>query len=108
MRCAHASGTHLVKRRISVSVPLDTLALAERLLERLAEREAAVLGRVVVVNVQVALALDGEAHAAVLGERGEHLGVSGPRRGRRARWAGRMGGGGDLKIEEGEWRIDVR
>lgn len=66
-------GTHLVERGKAGAVPPDASPFTERELERLADRERAVLGRVVVVDFQVALALDLERHAAVLGESVEHL-----------------------------------
>lgn len=68
----------LVEGSVGVAVALDAAALAQGLLEGLAEGEATVLGGVVVVNVEVALTLDVELHAAVLGHGGQHLGkVSG-------------------------------
>ena len=48
----------LVHRHVHVGVARDALHVAERLLHRLAERDADVLGRVVLVDVQVALRLD--------------------------------------------------
>ena len=80
---ARRGKTHLVEGRKASAVPPDALALAERLLERLAERDGAVLDRVVVVDLEVALALELERHLAVLGERVEHL---------RRRWRCREGG----------------
>lgn len=70
------AGEGLVEGRVGVAVALDAAALAESLLERLAEGDAAVLDRVVVVDLEVALALQVELEAAVLRERGQHLGVS--------------------------------
>ena len=66
-------GTHLVERGKAGAIPPDASPFTERELERLADRERAVLRRVVVVDFQVALALDLERHAAVLGESVEHL-----------------------------------
>lgn len=66
-------GAHLVERRKAGAVAPDALALAEGLLERLAEGNGTVLDRVVVVDLEVALALELERHLAVLGERVQHL-----------------------------------
>lgn len=64
---------HLIERREASPVPPDPPPLAESEFERLSDRERAVLGRVVVIDLQVAFALDLQAHAAVLGEGVEHL-----------------------------------
>lgn len=72
-RYRERGGTHLVERGKAGAVPPDPSPFTERELERLADRERAVLGRVVVVDFQVALALDLERHAAVLGESVKHL-----------------------------------
>ena len=47
--------------------------VAERLGDRLAERDAAILHRVVLVDMQVARHLDGEVEEAVAGEELEHM-----------------------------------
>lgn len=65
--------THFIKRRISVSVSLDTLSLPKCLFERFAKSQRAVFRRVVVVNVEIAFAFQLERHAAVLCERCKHL-----------------------------------
>ena len=48
----------LVHRHVHVGVAGDALHVAERLLHRLAERDADILGGVVMIDVQVALGLD--------------------------------------------------
>lgn len=65
--------THLVERSIGEAVSLDTLSLSQSLLERSSKSQGAVLGRVVVVDVQVTLAVERERHASVFGQRSEHL-----------------------------------
>ena len=80
-RGASNTATHLVERGVGKAVSLDTLPLAESLLERSSQGQRAVLGRVVVVDVQVTLAVERERHASVLGQRGEHLRVSAGRKG---------------------------
>ena len=67
------AGQRLVERGVGGAEAGDALALAERAVKRLAERDGAVLGAVVVVNVQVALAGQREVHAAVLGQLREHV-----------------------------------
>ena len=51
----------------------DAAPVAQRLVERLAERQRAVLGRVVVVDLEVALALQLQVEARVLGQGREHV-----------------------------------
>lgn len=68
-----AGSTHLVERSKTRAVAADAPALAEGELEGLAEGERAVLGRVVVVDVDVALAVERKREPAVLGEGVEHL-----------------------------------
>lgn len=65
--------THLVERRKPSAVPPDAPSLAQSLLERLAQRQRTVLGRVVVVHLQVSLALELKRHLAMLGEGVQHL-----------------------------------
>ena len=69
----HRAGERLVERDVGVAEADDALLVAERLLERLAERDPDVLDRVVRVHVQVALAAHVEVEAGVGGERGEHV-----------------------------------
>ena len=64
---------HLVHRDRRVAVAGDAALVAERLGEGLPERDGDVLDGVVRVDVQVAVGLDGEVDAAVLGQRGEHV-----------------------------------
>ncbi len=52
---------------------MNAALVAERLLERLTERERDVLDRVVLVDVQITRALDGELEAPVLAELLEHV-----------------------------------
>ena len=68
-----AAGQRLVHRHERVAVAVDVGLVAERFGERLPERDAHVLDGVVVVHVQVALAADGEAEAAVAREEVEHV-----------------------------------
>ena len=56
-----------------VRIPRDPLHIAERLLHRLAERDADVLGGVVVVDVQIALGLDRNVDARVPRQEVEHV-----------------------------------
>mmetsp|Transcript_24757 Transcript_24757/g.58932 ORF Transcript_24757/g.58932 Transcript_24757/m.58932 type:complete len:208 (-) Transcript_24757:16-639(-) len=63
----------LVERTVGASKPADVLPVSKRLVERLANHHGAVLRRVVVADVQVALALEGEINAAVLGHSAEHV-----------------------------------
>ena len=56
-----------------VGVARDALHVAERLLHRLAERDADVLGGVVVVDMQVALGLDREVDARMARQQVEHV-----------------------------------
>ena len=51
----HDARQRLVERHVGVAVADDALLVADRRLERLAERDADVLDRVVRVDVQVAL-----------------------------------------------------
>ena len=64
---------HLVHRDRGVAVAGDAALVAQRLGERLAQRDRDVLDGVVGVDVQVAVGLHGEVDAAVLGQRGEHV-----------------------------------
>ena len=63
----------LVHRQMDVGIAADALLVAERLHERLAERDAGVLDRVVVVDMQVALHLDREVDQRMAGEEVEHM-----------------------------------
>ena len=63
----------LVHRHMHVGIAGDALHVAERLLDRLAERDADVLGGVVVVDVQVALGLDGQVDAGMARQQVEHV-----------------------------------
>src|SRR3989442_2940624 len=63
----------LVHRNAGGAEAHDALLVAERLLERLAEHDADVLDGVVLVDLDVALRLEGEVDEAMLGERLEHV-----------------------------------
>ena len=68
-----ALAERLVHRHHGVAVAADPGAVAERLVERLAERDADVLDRVVGAGLEVALGLDREPEAAVAAEQLEHV-----------------------------------
>ena len=63
----------LVHRHHGVAVADDPAAVAERLVERLAEHDAGVLDRVVRAGLQVAGDLDVEVQPPVAGEQIEHV-----------------------------------
>lgn len=63
----------LIQRRKSRAKALDAADLAQRLSKSLAESNRTVLRRVVVIDPQVALALQLQRHAAMLGERMQHV-----------------------------------
>ena len=67
------AGQRLVHRQVDVGVAGDAGAVAERLRERLAEHDADVLGRVVLVDVEVALRRDRQVDQAVPGELLQHV-----------------------------------
>src|SRR3546814_9993492 len=67
------AGQGLVHGNERLSVAPDALALAERLGHRLAEHDAAVLGGVVVVDVQIAFRLQRDVDQAVARELFEHM-----------------------------------
>ena len=66
-------GERFVHRREGVAEARDAAALAERLVERLAEDEAGVLDEVVGVALDVAGGVDAEVEEAVAGELLEHV-----------------------------------
>jgi propanediol utilization protein len=59
------AGQRLVHRHVDAGIARDALHVAERLLHCLAERDADVLGGVMVVDMQVALGLDRDVDARV-------------------------------------------
>ena len=63
----------LVHRQVHVGIAGDALHVAERLLHRLAERDADILGGVVVVDMQVALGLDRDVDARMARQQVEHV-----------------------------------
>ena len=67
------AGQRLVHRQMHVGVAGDALHVAERLLDRLAERDADILGGVVVVDVQVALGLDRHVDQGMARQLVEHV-----------------------------------
>ena len=69
----HGARERLVERRVGRAEARDAAPLAERLIERLAEREGAVLDGVVIVDLEVALACQGQVEAGVPGQRAEHV-----------------------------------
>jgi hypothetical protein len=73
----HGARESLIQRGMASAIPADTAHGTEGGLEGLAERQGTVFRRVVVVDVQVAGAREGERHAAVLGERMQHLDMAG-------------------------------
>ena len=68
-----ALGQRLVHRHQRRAVAADPGAVAERLVERLAEHDADVLHRVVGAGLEVAARLDLQAEPAVAGEQVEHV-----------------------------------
>ena len=81
----------VVHRHDGVAVARDPAPVAERAVERLAERERGVLDRVVVAGLEVARALEHEVEAGVEGELLEEVVVDARRRSRRARGSRRRG-----------------
>src|SRR5689334_1867022 len=69
----HGTRQGLVERRVGVAEAADAAPVAERLVERLAERQGAVLGGVVVVHFEVALAGQLEVEPGVLRQAGQHV-----------------------------------
>ena len=69
----HHARQRLVERHVGVAVAADALLVADRLGDRLAERDADVFDRVVAVDVQVALGVDVEVDQAVAGDLVEHV-----------------------------------
>ncbi len=67
------AGERLVDRDLRVTEPLDAGAVAPRLGERLPERDADVLDGVVLVDLQVAVGVDGQVEPAVPAELVEHV-----------------------------------
>ena len=63
----------LVHGHVHIGVAGDAFHVAERLLDRLPERDTDVLGGMVVVDVQVALGLDGEIDAGMARQKLEHV-----------------------------------
>ena len=100
----HAS-QRVVHRHDRVPVACDAAAVAERAVERLAERERGVLGRVVLAGLEVAGTLEHEVEPAVERELLEQMVVE-PRAGRHANPSGaiepepdgdpRLGGGAEV------------
>ena len=87
----------LVHRHVHVGIAGDAAHVAERLLHRLAERDADVLGGVVVVDMQVALGLDGQVDARMARQQIEHV-VEEADAGRNRRCAGAVEIDRDLDV----------
>src|ERR1035437_9933270 len=66
-------GEGLVHGQDEVAGAVDALAIAEGFGEQLAEHDADVFHGVVLVHVEIALGLQGEVEAAVLGEQLQHV-----------------------------------
>ena len=66
-------GQRLFHRQREVAVAADAGLVAQRLLERLAEADADVFDRVVLVDVQVALGANREVDRGVLGQQRQHV-----------------------------------
>jgi hypothetical protein len=63
----------LVHRHMHIGIARDALHVAESLANRLAERDADILGGVVVIDVQIALGLDRDVDARVARQQVEHV-----------------------------------
>ena len=68
-----AAGQRLVHRQVDVAIAGDAGAVAQRLAKRLAERDADILGGVVLVDVEVALRRDADVDQAVARELLQHV-----------------------------------
>ena len=68
-----AAGERLVHRHVGGAVARQTVARAERVCERIAERREDVLGRVMLVDLEVAACEHFEIEPAVEGERREEV-----------------------------------
>ena len=66
-------GQRLVHRQVDIGVAGDALLVAERLQERLADRDAGVLGRVVLVDMEVAGDRDLEVEEGMAREKLQHV-----------------------------------
>ena len=73
------------------------LHIAERLLHRLPERDSDVLGGVMLINVQVALGLDGKVNAGMTRQQLEHV-IEKTNPGRNRRCAGTVKVDDDLHV----------
>src|SRR6478672_3249393 len=67
------AGQRLVHGHVNVGITGDALHVAQRLLHRLAERDADVLGGVVVIDVEIALGLDGQIDTRMARQQVEHV-----------------------------------
>ena len=68
-----ATRHRLVHRQVDVGIAGDALHVAERLADGLAQRDADILHRVVLVDVEVALCLDRQVDQAVAGDLVQHV-----------------------------------
>lgn len=67
------AGKRLVQRGVCMTEPPDALGVAESLLEAAAEHDSHILCRVVVADMEIALAFQFQRPAAVLGQSVEHV-----------------------------------
>src|SRR5579885_2587296 len=89
------AGQRLVHRNMHVGIARDALHVTERLPDRLAERDAHVLGGVMMIDVEVALGLDRDVNARMPRQQVEHM-VEEADAGGNARPAGAVEIDGDL------------
>ena len=66
-------GESFVHRKNEVAGAIDAFAIAERLGEQLSEHDARVLHGVVLIDVEIAIGVELQVEAAVLGEELEHV-----------------------------------
>ena len=66
-------GEGLVHRQHEIAGAIDAFAIAERLGEQLAEHDAGVFHGVVLVHVEIAIGVELQVEAAVLGEELQHV-----------------------------------
>src|SRR5215469_7420842 len=62
-----------VHRHVHIGIAGDALHLGKRLLDRLAERDANIFGRVVVIDVQIALGSNADVNSRMPGQQIEHV-----------------------------------
>ncbi|CAA7613459.1 hypothetical protein MCP1_120006 [Candidatus Terasakiella magnetica] len=67
------TGQRLVHGHIGRAIAVDTLAVAQRLVNRLADGNADILGGVVSIDMQITLGRDGQVHQRVPGQLFQHV-----------------------------------